>query len=115
MAASNCSSTFRRFWLDRPSRLLRLRTYAPGTSTRIAISEASSAASRAASKKSGAAKRAGEARRARVQFVGDLAALPDPEQAAAGPVGDPHRPLGVEAPAVGRDLDLAEDVAHFAV
>jgi len=50
-----------------------------------------------------------------MQLVGYLAALLDPEQPPAGRVGDPQRPLSVEAPAVGRDLDLAEDGVHRAL
>jgi hypothetical protein len=46
-----------------------------------------------------------------MQLAGDLAALPDPQQPAAGGVGDPQRPLGVEAAAVGSDLHLGEDLA----
>jgi hypothetical protein len=63
----------------------------------------------------GTAERARVDRRVGAQFVGDLTALPDPDQAAADGVGDPQRALSVEAGTVGRDGGVGQRLIERAV
>src|SRR5690242_20804868 len=63
----------------------------------------------------GSAEHAGEHAGAGLDLVDDLAALAHPDDPAAEAVGYPHRPVRVQAAAVGGDDHLADHLADFPV